>query len=315
MIKIGIVGLGHMGGYHANICLNNPLLQLIGIADPHPENWTKIKSDTVVKTNNFLDWIDAVDAVIIAVPSRAHYTVAKECLLRGKHILIEKPLTKSLAEAQELFEFAHQKNLTLHVGHVERFNGAVQELKKIIDAPYLIEAHRIGPFAARVQRDTVILDLMIHDVDLILNLVNSPVRNVNVIGNVIKSQLCDIATAQIEFENGALAHIVSSRASQIKKRVMSIHQADAFIELDFTTQDISIHRHASSSSRVGEHEVRYRQEETIERLFVYKDNPLKLEIDHFINSIKTGHNRTQAELDLAALAVTITIENAVTKVI
>lgn len=312
---MGIIGLGHMGGYHASICLNNPGIKLMGIADPHPENWAKIKDESVIKTNNFLEWIDTVDAVIIAVPSRAHYTVAKECLSRGKHILIEKPITKSLAEARELFDLAHQKNLTLHVGHVERFNGAVQELKKIIDAPYLIEAHRIGPFAPRVQRDTVVLDLMIHDVDLILNLVNSPVKQVNVVGSVVKSQLCDIATAQIEFENGSLAHIVSSRASQIKKRVMSIHQADAFIELDFTTQDLSIHRHASSSAKVNDQEVRYRQEGTIERLFVYKDNPLKLEIEHFIRSIQTGNNRTQADQDLTALAVTLTIEEAVTKVL
>lgn len=311
MIKLGIIGLGHMGGFHANIASQLPNVQLIGVSDPVKKNLEKIKLKECIKSTDYAMWIDQVDAVIIAVPTNLHFTIAKDCLLKNKHILIEKPLTKTLAQAEELFALAHDRNLGLHVGHVERFNGAVQELKKVVNKPYFIESHRVGPFAPRVQNDTVILDLMIHDLDIILNLVGSPVVSFSVLGKTLKSELCDIATVQLFFENGAIAHLVSSRASQIKKRTMVIHQDDAFIELDFTTQDILIHRHAASSIKVGNNELHYRQEGTIERIFVYKENPLKAEIEHFINAIKTGNKLIQPAQDLEALALTLALEKTV----
>ena len=308
MIKLGVVGLGHMGSYHASACMMIQNVELVGIADPNEKNWGRIKSSKVKKSKDFNDWIDLVDGIIIAVPTNLHFAIAKAALLKKKHILIEKPLTKSLSQAQELFDIAKQKKLTLHVGHVERFNGAVQELKKIIHSPYLIESHRIGPFSPRVQNDTVILDLMIHDLDIILNLVNLPIKKINIIGNKVKSKLSDIATVHIQFENGTIANIISSRVSHIKKRTMSIHQKNAFIQLDFTTQDIAIHRHTSTSINVGHNQLKYKQEETVERLFVYKENPLKLEIEYFAKAIKTGKYLIAPEQDLEALKLTFKIE-------
>ena len=308
MIKIGIIGLGHMGGYHASVCALLPHVQLVGVADPDPVSWTKVKNATVLKTKDYHDWIDLVDAVIIAVPTDLHYSVTKACLKKNKHVLLEKPLTKTIEEAIDLFALAQKNNCALHVGHVERFNGAVQELKKIIDQPYLIESHRMGPFASRVQHDSVVLDLMIHDLDIVLNLVNSPVKELTIHGTKVYSTSCDIASVHIAFETGTIAHLVSSRAAQIKKRTMTIHQKNEFISLDFTTQDIAIHRRASASVDIGTDRLKYKQEATIEHLFVYKDNPLKLEVEHFIDSVKTKKNLHNPEQDLIALNVTFDIE-------
>ncbi|MCF7899591.1 Gfo/Idh/MocA family oxidoreductase [Candidatus Babeliales bacterium] len=308
MLKIGVIGLGHMGGYHASNCKLIPNVQLVGIADPKKENWEKIKIENIIKTENYKDLFNLVDAFIIAVPTDLHYQIAKDCLENKKHILVEKPITKNLVEARELFEIAQKNNLALHIGHVERFNGAVQELKKIIQDPYLIECHRMGPFIPRVQSDSVVMDLMIHDIDILLNLVDSPVKNFSVIGNRINTNLSDIATVLITFQNGVLAKIVSSRVSQTKQRTMCIHQKNSFIKLDFTTQDISIQKSASDSVKIGVDQLRYKQESTIERLFVYKDNPLKLEIENFVNTIKSGMNLSDAQQDLSALSLTLKIE-------
>lgn len=311
MVKLGIIGLGHMGGYHATACQLISGVNLVAVADPNIQNWEKVKNSKVIKSKDYSEWLDKVDAVIIATPTQFHYPIAKECLLKGKHVLVEKPLTKNIEQATELFKIAQEKNCALHIGHVERFNGAVQELKKIINNPYLIESCRIGPFAPRVQTDTVILDLMIHDLDIILNLVNSTVKKFSVIGSKIKSDLTDIAVVQISFENGVLASIISSRAAQIKQRTMSIHQADAFIKLDFTTQDISIHKNVTENVKIGSDQLKYSQEGMVERLFVYKDNPLKLEIEHFVKSVKSGKNLTNPKNDLVALDLTLKLEKLI----
>lgn len=308
MVKLGVIGLGHMGGYHASILNTLQHAQLTAVADPTESNWQKIKDAHVIKSKDFRSWLDNVDGVVIAVPTAFHYEVAKECLKQGKHILLEKPLTNNLDQAQELIELAQQTNRALHVGHVERFNGAIQELKKIINQPLLIECHRMGPFSSRVQKDSVVLDLMIHDIDLVLNIMNSPVKKISAHGTKIHSNSCDVASVQLRFENGAIASIVSSRASQIKKRSMAVHQKDEYIHLNFTTQDLSIHRHASSSVHVGTDQLKYRQEATIEHVFVYKDNPLKLEIEYFVNAIKTGNHLVCPTQELSALSITFEIE-------
>ena len=311
MVKIGIIGIGHMGNYHASVCMISQSIDLIAIADPNEENLKKVKSNKVKKSKDYNEWLDLVDAVIIAVPTELHHPIAKNCLENGKHVLVEKPITRKVEQAEELFKIAEEKNLALHVGHVERFNGAVQELKKIVHEPYLIESHRIGPFAPRVQKDSVILDLMIHDLDLILNIMNSEVEQVNVVAKSIKTDLPDIAVVQIKFKNGSIANITSSRASQIKQRTMSIHQKDSFVKLDFTTQDISIHRHTSDSVTVGPNQLQYKQEATIERLFVYRDNPLKQEVEYFAKSIITGKKLRNAKKDITALRLTLKLEKKV----
>lgn len=298
-----------MGGYHASACSTIKTIQLVGIADPNEANWQKAPSH-VEKTKDFFDLMDKVDGFIIAVPTYLHYPIAKTCLENKKHVLLEKPLTRNVAQAEELFDIAAKHKVTLHTGHVERFNGAIQELKKLVHNPYLIECHRCGPFTSRVQHDTVVLDLMIHDLDIIANIVDAPVKNLNVIARTCKSELSDIAVVQIQFENGTLANIISSRASHVKKRTMCIHQHQKFIQLDFTTQDIFIHRHATESVKIGHNQLKYQQAGTVERLFVYKENPLKLEIEHFVSAIASGENRLAPKKDLEALRLALEIEKA-----
>ena len=308
MVKLGVIGLGHMGGFHASICGTLPHVQLVGVSDPNSESWKKVLALDVIKSKDYADWIDGVDGVIIAVPTAYHFSIAKDCLSRGKHVLIEKPITSTIEQAEELFVLAQQKKCTLHVGHVERFNGAVQELKKVIDKPYLIESHRVGPFSPRVKDDSVVLDLMIHDLDIVLSLVDSPVADIHALGQKIHTTSCDLATVLLHFKNGVIASITSSRAAQIKQRSMAVHQQNEYVYLDFTTQDLHIHRQSSSSVHVGKDQVKYRQDAHIERVFVYKDNPLKLEIEHFVSAIKTGTNMVNPDHDIAALKITFSIE-------
>jgi len=308
MVKLGVIGLGHMGGYHASVSQNLQQAQLVAIADPTEANWQKVRAPHILKTKDFNEWIDAVDGVIIAVPTAHHYAVAKACLSKGKHVLIEKPLTNNLDQAKELFDLAASKNCTLHVGHVERFNGSIQEVKKIINQPSLIECHRMGPFVARVQKDSVVLDLMIHDLDLVLGLIDAPITSVSAHGTKVYTDSCDVATVQISFGNGTIASIISSRASQIKQRTMAVHQKNEYLHLDFGTQALMIHRQASFSTQVGADQLKYRQEATIEHVFVHKDNPLKLEIEHFVNAIATNADRMNPDQDLRALELTFNIE-------
>jgi len=308
MIKLGIIGLGHMGGYHANVSTNLTGAHLTAVADPSEKNLTKVKGTHIIKTHDYKEWIDTVDGVIIAVPTGMHHAIASDCIRRGKHVLLEKPLTNNIADAHALVNLAKEHNTALHVGHIERFNAAIQELKKVIHEPLLIECHRMGPFVARVAGDSVILDLMIHDIDLILNIVSSPIIALAAQGSKVHSASCDIANVQMKFANGTVATIVSSRASQIKKRTMAIHQKNEYLHLDFTTQDISIHRHASSSIQIGSDQLKYRQEGSVEHVFVYKDNPLKLEIEHFVKSIQSGAALVNPEQDVRALEITFEIE-------
>jgi predicted dehydrogenase len=308
MIKLGVIGLGHMGGYHLSALSLIPSVKIIGVADPCEKNLLKARDISIQKSINYHDWLDSVTAVVIAVPTEHHYAIAKDCLEHKKHVFVEKPLTKTTEEAHDLLSYAREHNLTLHIGHIERFNGAVQELKKIINEPFLIESHRMGPFVPRVQRDSVVLDLMIHDLDIVLNLVESPVKDFSVQGRRVYSDSCDIASVQLLFENGVIANIISSRASQVKMRTMVIHQKSEFIQLDFTTQDIFIHRQGASSVQVGADQLRYKQEALIERLFVYKENAIKLELEYFINAVKSGNNRVNLEQDISALALAIDIE-------
>jgi len=183
MTRVGVIGTGHMGQYHVNVYSELPNAKLAGIADVSEERVEAVAKR--FKTKGYTDYrklIGQVDAVTVAVPTGKHYEVAKEFLSAGIHVLLEKPITPTLKEARELYSIAKKKKVTLQVGHVERFNGAIQEVKKIIKNPLLVETRRIGPFVQRVQDDGVVLDLMIHDIDIVLNLVNSEIVKVNAVG-------------------------------------------------------------------------------------------------------------------------------------
>lgn len=283
-LKTGVIGVGHMGKYHVNVLsgLNSASHQLKGIYDLDQENARKIASQYNIE--NYADiekLLDECDAVTIAVPTEHHFKVAKEALNRGCHVLIEKPVTPRIEEAVELMELARQKGKILQIGHVERFNGAVIEVQKIVDNPIYIETKRIAPFSPRIQDAGVILDMLIHDLDIVLNLVKSPVKEFHAMGRSLKSKHEDIAVISLKFENKTMATLMASRVSQAKERKLYITQEDTYIMLNYTNQDIEIHRKASSANLTMPNEIRYSQESYIENLFVHKDNPLKGEHIHF----------------------------------
>jgi predicted dehydrogenase len=291
-VRAGVVGVGQMGQYHVGVYSELVNVELVGVADRDRARAISIAEK--YNTRAFEDYhalLDAVDVVSIAVPTSLHYTVARDFLKAGVHVLVEKPIAHTMEEARELFRLAEVSGVMLHIGHVERFNGAVQELKKIVHEPWLIESRRLGPFVPRIKEDGVVLDLMIHDLDIILNLVDAPVQQIHALGKLIYSGREDLANVQICFQNGCIANIVASRATEIKIRTMAITQRDAYIFLDYTDQDIRVHRQASSEHVVTRGALRYRQESLIERIFVHKDNPLKLEIKHLIDCATGGGPR------------------------
>ncbi len=284
-LRVGVVGVGHMGRYHVGLYSELPDVDLVGVADiNHGRAYSTAQQYNTTAYTNYHDLIDEVDAVSIAVPTSLHHPVARDFLDAGVHVLLEKPIAHTMDEAQDLFELAESRNMVLHIGHVERFNGAVQELKKIVHEPLMIESRRLGPFVPRIKDDGVILDLMIHDIDIILGLVPSPIQRIQALGRSVYTGKEDLANVQICFQNGCIATLLASRATEVKVRTMAITQPNAYILLDYTDQDIRVHRQASSEHIVARGTLRYKQESFIERIFVHKDNPLKLEIKNFIDS-------------------------------
>ena len=315
-IRAGVVGAGHMGQYHILVFAELWDVDLVGIVDTDLDKARRLASQ--YSTQAFADHrelIGKVDVASVAVPTEQHFAVTRDLLEAGINVLVEKPMTPTLEEAKELFRVARQRRAVLHVGHVERFNGAVQELKKIVEHPILIESRRLGPFVPRVQNDTVVMDLMIHDVDIVLGLVDGEPRRINAVGRSVQSTLPDVVNVQIVFDTGTLASITASRATEQKIRTLAITQADAYITLDYTDQDIQIHRRAAQEYTLNRGSIRYRQAAFVEHLFVHKDNPLKLEILHLVRAAREALAGESVELaegeDLRSLAVALEIERMI----
>lgn len=308
-IKVGVVGVGRMGTYHVGVLSDFPEVTLAGIVDTREERAVAMgRQYSVPHFTRYQDIFDRVDLVIIAVPTSLHYTVAKDFLKSGIHVLLEKPCTNNLQEARELFELAEKNNLALHTGHVERFNGAVQEIQKIVTDPIFVECKRMGPFSDRILDDGVVLDIMIHDIDIILNLIDSKVKSISVVGASVFSGKDDLVNAQLEFENNCIANIIASRVSHNKVRTLAVTQKDSYVVLDYTDQEIYVHRKSSSEHELRKDSLRYTQASMVERIFVHKDNPLKLEIKHFLDCATNGSPRNvAADKELYSLEIALEI--------
>jgi predicted dehydrogenase len=308
-MRAGVVGVGQMGQYHVGIYSELHNVELVGVADTDYQRGAYVAGKYGIPLySDYHDLLGKVDVLSIAVPTSLHYPVAKTFLEAGVHVLLEKPIAHTMEEATELFRIADTHGVVLHVGHVERFNGAIQELKNIVHEPWFIESRRLGPFVPRIKEDGVILDVMIHDIDIILNLVESPITRLHALGKSIDSPREDLANVQICFQNGCIANILASRSTEIKIRTMAITQRDAYIILDYTDQDIRVHRQASSEHVVTRGALRYRQESLIERIFVHKENPLKLEIQHLLDCVSHRTTRVvSVDKELRSLQVALQI--------
>ena len=315
-VRAGLVGAGHMGQYHARVYAELWDVDFVGVVDVDLDRAAAVAAqyDTLAFQDH-RDLLGKVDVVSVVVPTEQHFTVTRDLLEAGVGVLVEKPMTPTLEEARALFALARRTGAVLHVGHVERFNGAVQELKKIVENPILIESRRLGPFTPRVQKDTVVMDLMIHDIDIVLNLIDSAPRKINAFGVCAVTDVADVANVQIAFESGAIATITASRATEEKIRTLAITQPGAYIVLDYLVQDIQIHRRAAQESTPNRESIRYRQASFVEHLFVHKDNPLKLEIIHLIRAVEQAATGVAVDLaegeNLRSLAMALELERMI----
>lgn len=292
-LKVGVIGAGHLGKLHTKMFLSIKSCELVGIYDINQtiaqaaSNEFKVK---VFEDNETL--LDSVDAVSIAVTTSAHYEVAKKCIERGVHVFVEKPITSTIAEAEELVKLAADKKLTLQVGHIERFNPALVSLEKYIVNPLFIQSDRLSQFNPRGTDVAVVLDLMIHDIDVSLSLIKSDIRRIDANGVPVVSDNVDIANARIQFENGAVANVTASRISQKKMRKMRIWQRDNYIALDFITGASEMYRlqplteEVTSGVPFGEIGVGEKKKLLLyEQPEIKEVNALKYELELFINSV------------------------------
>lgn len=305
MLKIGVVGIGHMGRYHVNVLSSlNSKVKLTAVCDMDSATVNRISEAYGIKGyTEYKKFLHEVDAVIIAVPTFLHYKFASEALNAGKPVLLEKPITRTVYYAEKLINLAEQKGLFLQVGHVERFNAAVQELQHIVVNPYFIQAQRLGP-RGRIRDVGVVLDLMIHDIDIVLSVANSNPVDIQAHGSKVYSDFEDVANASIYFENGVVANLSASRVTDNKIRTLAISQEGSFISLDYATQDITIFRQPQTEYMVMKEEIKYKQEAFVERVFVHKENALKLEQEHFIECITNDREPIRhPEADIRALTI------------
>ncbi|MDH3321697.1 MAG: Gfo/Idh/MocA family oxidoreductase [Flavobacteriaceae bacterium] len=234
MLKAGVLGAGHLGKIHLKLLNQSSKYELVGFYDPVKENALKVSEEFGYKIFDTIeDLIDAVDVIDIVTPTLNHHSCAISAIKKGKHIFIEKPITKTVSEAEELRDMVKKYQVRGQVGHVERFNPAFTAVKDKIDNPMFIETHRLAEFNPRGTDVPVVLDLMIHDIDIILSVVNSKVKKINASGVSVISETPDIANARIEFENGCVANLTASRISMKNMRKSRFFQKDAYISVDF----------------------------------------------------------------------------------
>ncbi len=284
-IRVGVVGVGYLGQFHAEKYAKIEGVELVGVVDNMPSRAEEIaKRYGTQPFFHHSELFDRVQAVSIAVPTHLHHPITQDFLQKGIDVLLEKPITQTLEEANGLIQLAESKGLILQVGHSERFNGALLALEGIVRDPWFIESHRLSPFLVRAANVSVVLDLMIHDIDIILSLVNSEVKEIHATGLPIITSHLDIANARIEFENGCAASLTASRISQERSRRTQIFQSDGILFIDYLSQ------RASFSQKRADQEVEGIPMMVTKEIPVKKVDPLEAEIDSFLLSVKDRRN-------------------------
>jgi len=273
MLKVGVLGAGHLGKIHLRLLNESSKYDLIGFYDPDAINGKKV-SDEFGYTyfDNINTLIDAVDVVDIVTPTLSHYDCAKKSIEKGRHVFIEKPITNTLQEAEELIKLKNKFNVKGQVGHVERFNPAFSAVKDNIKNPMFIETHRLAEFNPRGTDVPVVLDLMIHDIDAILSVINSEVKSINASGVSVISKSPDIANARIEFENGCVANLTASRISLKNMRKSRFFQQDAYISVDFLEKKVEVVKMKNAPETPGAFDMVLQNAEG-EKKQIYFENP------------------------------------------
>ncbi|MGD1045413.1 MAG: Gfo/Idh/MocA family oxidoreductase [Bacteroidota bacterium] len=294
-LNVGVIGVGHLGSLHTKMYAEISSVKLVGVYDVDSQRTEKLATEFGIKAFSTLDdLLSQVEAVSIATETRTHYDVAMQVIKRGVHLLIEKPITATIEQAKALTERAEVKGLKLQVGHIERFNPAILALEPYNITPLFIESHRLAQFNPRGSDVAVVLDLMIHDIDLILSLVKSKVTRIDANGIAVISDTPDIANARLQFENGCVANVTASRISQNKMRKMRLFQRDAYISIDFAQGLAEVFRlvdeetpNVKSTMMLGKiDQGQHKRIIVYEQPEVQEVNALKYELERFIESVQ-----------------------------
>jgi predicted dehydrogenase len=282
-VRVGVIGVGHLGVHHARVYSEILGANLVGVVDVDEERAHGVAENLGVPAYDDLDKFlneTRPDALSIVVPTVNHFEVAKKAMERGVNLLIEKPVTANITEAEELLRIASDRNLVLQVGHIERFNSAVQQVREMVHDPIFIQSRRVGPFSPRINDVGVVLDLMIHDVDIILSLVHSEIEDISAMGRCVRTGHEDIASAQMRFKSGTIAHILVSRVTEKRMRTLEITEPERHLLVNYETQDVTLHHCVQQQGR-GLVEV-------VEHPVFPKREPLKLELQDFVRCVREG---------------------------
>lgn len=280
-INVAVIGVGHLGQFHAEKYHTLTTANLIAVVDADPSRGKQIAKRYACEFHqDYQSVIENVDAISIASPTQSHFAIAKHCLLQGKHVLVEKPITTTVAEAEQLIALAKQHYCILQVGHLERFNSAVLALDGVLNKPLFIESHRIAPFTPRGADVNVVLDIMIHDIDLIQSMVQSPIQTIMASGAPVLTGEIDIANVRIQFESGCVANVTASRAGLKTERRMRIFQHDAYISLNLHDKRFTVYRKGKGEMFPGIPNVNFKKHK------FSKSDALLTEINAFITAIQ-----------------------------
>lgn len=282
-VRTGVIGVGYLGRFHAQKYASLPKSRLVAVVDTDAEARERVAAETGCRGYaDFREILGEVDAVSIATPTPLHHRIARECLERGVHVLVEKPITETLPEARELLEIADRRRVVLQVGHLERFNPAILALGGSLGTPRFVESHRLAPFRERGTDVNVVLDLMIHDIDLIQSLVRAPITSIDAVGTSVFSSGLDIVNARIRYANGCVANTTASRASMKTERKLRLFQDDAYVSIDLQQKVLTIVRKPPEGAAVTPGQV------SIEERTYEQGDALRLEIEAFLGSIVEG---------------------------
>jgi predicted dehydrogenase len=299
-IKVAVVGVGRLGSIHAQIYKKLQNCSLVAVCDVDKTQLKRVSGELGVSDfSDYKQLLDKAEAVSIAVPTLLHYQIAEEFLRHNIHVLVEKPFTATLKEADSLIKTAQKNKLILQVGHIERFNSAFSATKKIIRNPRFIECHRLSPFPDRSVDIGAVLDLMIHDIDIILGLVNAPLKKIEAVGVPVLTQFEDIANARITFKDGCVANLTASRVSDEWLRKIRIFQEDTYISLDYREAKACVYRKEGSKI-------------TKEDLPIEKEQPLQKELESFLDCIlQNKEPLVSGRVAREALAVALKIQSQI----
>ena len=295
LVKIGVFGAGHLGKIHLKLLNESKKFNLIGFYDVDIEHSLKIEKEFGYKyfnDSNLL--IESVDAVAIITPTKFHYEMAIKCIEKNKHIFIEKPIAYSVQQAEKIVKFSKEKKIIGQVGHVERFNPAFNSIKKIIGNPMFIESHRLSEFNPRGTDVSVVLDLMIHDIDIVLSLISSKVINITSSGVSVISETPDIANARIEFQNGAVANLTASRISLKNMRKLRFFQKETYISVDLYNKKVEVVKMIDAPKELDEFALTLENAEGKKKQIFFNSpkvsnsNAILLELENFADSIING---------------------------